>query len=255
MAKRKTEDKTIDILKLETGTLDVCLLGTKGIILNRMSEKAKHELWMPRKKTAADRAGLKHDPLAEFRAAPYTLRDDSSPTYLAILATALKSSLRNAALVVPGAKKTEIGRLTWINAEYVGVFGIPKIIISVTRSADMNRTPDIRTRCIIPHWALRFKIEYVMPHLTHTIVAQLLAAAGLTMGLGDWRPEKGSGNYGQFTIVDPTDEVFQEIVTTGGRAAQIAAMQQPECYDAESEEMLAWFESETRRRGISVVGG
>ena len=33
-----------DILKVSTGTFECCILGNSPLILNRMSEKAKHEL-------------------------------------------------------------------------------------------------------------------------------------------------------------------------------------------------------------------
>jgi hypothetical protein len=68
--------------------------------------------------------------------------------------------------------------------------GVPKIFSSITRSADINKTPDVRTRAIVPKWACKVDITYVRPVLNHTVISNLFATAGITMGVGDWRPEK-----------------------------------------------------------------
>jgi hypothetical protein len=252
MAVRKntSREDVSEILQVTQGQFDCCLLGTSPMILNRMSEKAKHELLMPRgRKTATEKAtSLKHVPVDEYRASVYRIADQSAPTYLAHLSTAFKGALRTAALDMPGAKKSQIGRLTYIHGDYVGIFGVPKLFMSVTRSADINKTPDIRTRAIVPAWACKLTVTFVRPLMQAQAVANLLAAAGLTIGVGDWRPEKGAGNYGQFKLVDASDPEFLAVVAAGSRAAQIAALETPVCYDEETAEMLAWYDEEVGRR-------
>jgi hypothetical protein len=235
-----------EVLKITTGTFECYVLGTSPIILNRMSEKVQRELLLPRgRKTEVEKATtLKHDPIAEYRASPYTLKDTKQPTLLAQLATAFKKALMTAALDMPGARKAQIGRLTWIEGEHVGLYGVPKLFMRTTRSADMNRTPDVRTRAIVPEWAARLEVTFVQPLITAQSVANLLAAAGITVGVGDWRPEKGAGNYGQFRIVDKDDPAFKRVVATGGRAAQQAAIDRPVCYDDETTELLSWYHDE-----------
>jgi hypothetical protein len=258
MATRKSTGNTaeaVDILQVERGEIDLCVLGTSGIVLNRMSEKAKRELLMPKgRKTATEKATtLKHHPLDEYRASAYTLRADEAPTYLAILATAFKGAMATAALDLPGAKKAQIGRLTYVNGDYVGIYGIPQLFMSIVRSADMNKTPDVRTRAIIPQWACRISVTFIRPLMRPQAVANLLAAAGLSVGVGDGRPEKGKFSYGQFELVGPTDERFLRVVATGGRQAQRDAIETPACYDDETTELLAWFEDERARRNLRGV--
>lgn len=250
-----TEREVSDYIKVKDDTVHCYVVGTSPIICNRMSEKAKHELLMPRgKKTASEKATtLKHDPIAEYQASPYRLKDPKAPTLIAVLATAFKGSLRTAALDMPGAKKSQIGRLTWVTGEHVSIYGVPKLFMSVTRSADMNRTPDIRTRAILPEWAAKVSINYVEPLIKMQAVVNLLAAAGITVGVGDWRPEKGAGNYGQFKIVSPTDPEYLRIVKQGGRAAQEEAMKNPVCYDDDSTEMLSWYTDELSKRQLRGV--
>lgn len=260
MAKAKTSTPdagAVDILQVERGTLEVCVLGTSPIILNRMSEKARHELLLPRgRKGAVEKATtLKHNPLEEFRASAYTLPDGAPmpPTLLAVLATSFKGAMATAALDLPGAKKAQIGRLTYVNGDRVSLYGLPQLMMSIVRSADMNKTPDVRTRAIVPAWACFLSVTYIKPLMRPNAVANLLAASGLTIGVGDWRPEKGKGNYGQFEIVSPTDERFTEIVKYGGRVPQIEAMETPICYDDETTTLLAWFEGELANRNLRGV--
>jgi hypothetical protein len=254
--KKPTNDSgEISIIEIQTGTITVAVVGTTPLILNRLAEKAKHELLLPApRKTAADKASnLKHNPLDEFRASPVRLRDPGAPTLLALPSTAFKGALRTAALDLPGAKKSQIGRLTYLPGEYVPIYGIPQVYSTIVRSADMNRTPDVRTRCIVPRWAAVLSITFVRPLMREQAIANLLAAAGLTVGVGDFRPEKGAGTYGQFSVVGADDPQLLEIMQTGGRAAQEAALQDPEAYDDDTAELLAWFDVEVRRRGFKVA--
>ena len=250
-AKKEAE---IDVLKVDHGRLDFCVLGTTPIILNRMSEKVLHELLMPKgRKTAAEKASsLKHNPMAEFQASAYQDPDPKAPTLLQHLSSAFKGALKSAALDLPGANKSQIGRLTWVNGERISIYGVPEIFLSVTRSADINKTPDVRTRCIVPQWACRVSVSFVRPMLREQAVANLLASAGITQGVGDWRPGKGSGTYGQFELVSADDPRFTHIVQHGGRAVQMAAMEAPQAYDEDSAEMLAWFTTESKKRGFDT---
>jgi hypothetical protein len=174
MAKPKsTPEEITSFLKVSTHSFDCCIVGTSPLVLNRMSEKAKHELLMPKgRKNAVERAtSLKHIPIDEYRA--------SQPTLLALMSTSFKGALRTAALDMPGAKKAQIGRLTYIPGDYVGIYGIPKLYMAIVRSADMNKTPDVRTRAIVPEWACSLRVTFVEPLIRVQAIANLLAAAGL----------------------------------------------------------------------------
>ena len=125
--------------------------------------------------------------------------------------------------------------------------------MAITRSADMNRTPDVRTRAILPEWACKLRITFTKPILREQSIANLLAAAGFQSGVGDWRQEKGSGSYGSFKLVSADDKDFLRIVKTQGRKVQQDALDTPIAYNSETEEMLAWFNVETKRRGFKVA--
>ena len=255
--KQSSDAGEISILEVFQGTFDVYILGVSPFIYNAMSEKARHELLMPApRKNAAERAAnLKHNPIEEYRNSAYVNLDPKAATKLNFPSAGFKKALSSAALDIPGAAKAQIGRLVWTEGDRVDFYGVPKLMCSITRSADMNHTPDVRTRAILPEWACRLSIRFKRPILKEQTVANLLAAAGLTQGVGDWRQQKGSGSYGQFKLVSTDDPDFVRVRKAGGRDAQIAALEKPEFYDDETEKLMLWFDEELKRRGGAPRNG
>ena len=250
MVVKKSESREVQIVQVAKGQVDFCILGTSPIVLNRMSEKARRELLLPRKKTAADRAqSLKHNPYDEFKASPYINHDEKGPTYLQHLASAFKGAVAAAALDVPGSSKAQIGRLCWVEGERVDLYGIPELFMAIVRSADMNKTPDVRTRAIVPKWACRISISFSKPILNETAITNLLAFAGFSQGTGDGRNGKGKLTYGSFEIVSADNADYLHLLKHCGRKPQMAAMDEPKFYDAETEELYEWFQEEIKRRG------
>lgn len=241
----------IQIKDIKRSSAVIKIIGTSPLITNRMAMKAWHELLAPKKKTAADRANnLKHDPLREFRDSPYLIDDSKAPTLIGVMASGFKKAMATAAMRVGGAKKTEISQLVYVPGELINVYGLPRVFMAITRSADMNRTPDVRTRCVVPEWAIELPVTWVEGTLNMTSIVNLLNAAGFVCGVGDWRQEKGSGSFGSFTLVtDENEAEFERIKAEGGRAAQLEAFAKPVAYNNETAEMLTWFDSEIKARG------
>jgi hypothetical protein len=247
------DSSKIEVLQIDRGVVRVCILGTAPLILNRMSQKAKMQLLAPTgRKTGAERAtNLKHDPLQEYKDSVYR-RFGNSPntkTLLEFPTSAFKDALGTAALDIPGARKSQIGRLVSVSSFNVPIWGIPKMYMAVVRSADMNKTPDIRTRAIVEQWATEIEIAYIKPQLNQGTIAKLLAAAGMLAGVGDFRQEKGKGSFGQFELVGPEDPRFLEIQATGGAEAQKEAMENPGFYDQETETLYTDFQAFLAQRG------
>lgn len=175
--KKDGQEKSVLVVRAEEAIFNAVLVGRSPLVINRMSEKAKHELLWPRRKTTAYKEQtMKHDPIQEFRDSIHRLESPSEPTLLGIPSASPKLACAAAALDTPGAKKAQVGRLTWVFGNYLPVYGMPKIYMTVVRMADMNRTPDIRTRCIVPEWAVRVRIRYVTPILNESSMATLLVS-------------------------------------------------------------------------------
>jgi hypothetical protein len=250
MAKSTTKTTEIEVVTLLQEEVTFCIRSVTPFFCNRVAEKAKRELLLPRGRlTAAQKAGnLKHDPLSEFRNSPY-LRKGDGPTRIMMRATAFKGAIAQAAIDMPTAvAKTQINRLTFVVGEMVPIWGIPRLNMDIVRSADMARTPDVRTRAKIDEWASRVTIRYTLPMLNSTAVSTLLAASGMIIGIGDFRQEKGKGSNGLYEIVPEDDSNFRRICAEGGMAQQDTALAEPECSDSETEDLLAWYEEEVQRR-------
>jgi hypothetical protein len=246
--KTKDESAEVEIMRLNTHTINFRVLGVTPLILNRMSEKAKRELLYPsRKKNAAEReTSLKHEPLEEYRASPYRNRDPKEPTLLHLPSGMFKRALGTASLDIPGAFKSQIGRLCSIVSTQVNLFGKPVLKADVVRTAGMAKTPDIRFRACLPEWCCTVQVRYV-DRLSPQSVVNLFAASGITVGIGDNRVEKGAGDFGQFDLVSENDEDWNRVATQG-RDVQLLGLESPEFYDLESEDLVSWFYAELDRR-------
>jgi hypothetical protein len=252
-AEKNTE--TIEIVELQEGEVLCCILGTSPLIMNRLAEKARQELLIGgEKKNAAERkATLKHDPVFEFRSSLYRAIDDSRPTRLHFPVGGFLKAMATAALRIPGANKTAVLQLvTTVGVDPrfefdASIYGIPQLYTTIVRQSDQNRTPDIRTRGIIPMWGCPLKVRFIKPGLTERTVINLLAGAGKVAGLGDNRRERG-GLFGSFRIVSANDPEYTKLTKIAGRKAQDEAILSPDFYNAETEELVRWFFVEAKRR-------
>jgi hypothetical protein len=251
MATKKKTSGPIEIPPMKQTYMTFWLLGLTPFICNRMADKAWRELLFPKKK-GGPRSALKHVPMAEFRSSPYVSKNDDDPTLIRHIATSVKKAMRGAALDIDGVTGTKIDRNVWILDEFIPIYGVPQLGMHIVRSADINKTPDVRTRACIPKWCTKITVRFMETHLTKKGVANLIATAGVTQGLGDWRNEKGSASYGSFEIVDEDHPEVQALIKTGCRKPQIAGMKDPEFFNSEADELFEWFNEEADRRGVEV---
>lgn len=250
MPKTKEDTKTnIVVQKIQTHEVTFNVLFDSPLIMNRFQLKAWQELLFPSEyKNRAERAqNLKHNPIEEFRGSVYRNRDVKRPALIHMPSGAFHAALAAAALDLPGSSKAKIERLTQVVSTQVDLFGLPQMYMAMVRNSDMNRTPDVRTRAIFPEAAAQVTIRFTRPMLTEGTVGALFGGAGVIVGIGDWRPQKG-GSFGTFRLVGEKDKDFARIVRTQGRAAQLKALESPVCYDLDTEELYAWFCTELIRR-------
>lgn len=252
MAKAKTET-TIEIAPIQMARLSCYIIGRTPLIMHRFSKKAREQLLFPKGRiNSAEKAeNLKHDPLTEYRETIYLNRDEARPSLVHLPAGMFQKALASAALDMPGASKSQILRLVSIASTQIDMFGKPMMSMEMVRSSDMAKTPDVRTRAIFPEWCCKIEIEFVSTLLKPNQIVNLLAAAGMIVGIGDWRPQKG-GSHGKFAIVEENDADYRRIVKEGGKAVQLKAYQDPMAYDADTEELFAWFNAEAARREKAV---
>lgn len=252
--KKADQSAEISVLKVNSRTIKFHIIGSSPMIFNAVSEKAKRELLYPKgRMTTADKAAnIKHDPVMEYKNSVYRSVGANAPTRLIFPSTAFKKGLMTAALDMPGnASKAKIGRLTWVEGTHVNIYGVPSLMMGIVRMADIGRTPDVRTRAILTKWAATVEITFISPMLKEESLSDLFQFSGLICGIGDFRQEKGSGNFGQFYATTPDDPEYMDIIANGGVAAQDAALNtdNPPCFDSETENLLAWWKEQRETRG------
>lgn len=258
MTKTTITEKTAQIVEMDSVAMEVWVIGNRPMIQHPFNQKAKRELLFPTgRKTASDKLkSLKHNPMEEFRESIY--RTDEGDTAICFPATGFKAGCGTAALEVPGIKKTTVNRCLRVlgdcqMGDMVSIYGIPQMYMSMVRASDINRTPDVRTRCIIPTWVAKFVIRYIRPNFSSNDVLALIANAGMIAGVGDDRVEKGHGAFGSYTVASPNDPFVKQIVKAGGRKAQEEAIQNPEFYDDQTRDLYTWVEEELTKRGPIAV--
>jgi hypothetical protein len=249
--KKAETDGGLHIEALKRGRVTLRMIGETPFYFNSMSAKALRTLLIGGgKKTAAEKKELKHNPEEEFRDSVYRL--PGGPTLLGFPAPGVKAAMATAALETAGVTKTSVNRLIFLPEQRIKIWGTPRLKMDVVRSADMAKTPDVRTRAFLREWAAEVDIAFVTPTLSHNSIVSLLANAGQIVGIGDFRQERGKGSYGTFSVHG--DNMADDVAArwndlqTQGRAVQEAAMMEPECEDAETAELMEFLRGERKRR-------
>lgn len=247
--KAKAETAEISVKPLKRASVRLRIIGETPLFQNRMAEKAMQQLLVGgRKKTKADRAEIKHDPVAEFRSSVEMM--DGGATALGLRVVAVKAAMATAALDTAGLTKASTQRLIFMPGDLTALYGTPKLRLDVVRSADIAKTPDVRSRAFFPKWGAEIEIQYIVPQLSAQSIVSLLCNAGILVGVGDYRQEKGKGAFGSFRVIGEgqQDAEWDELVANHGRAAQVAALEQPEYADKDTSDLMEFFFEERTRR-------
>jgi hypothetical protein len=242
---------TMEIHALKQGRVKLRMIGQTPMYFNSMGAKAWRDLLVGGgRKTAAQKKEIKHNPEQEFRDSVY--KKSSGDTYLCFPAAGVKGAMATAALETGGITKTSVQRLIFLPESQIQIWGKPYLKMDIVRSADMNKTPDVRTRAYLPNWCAEVDIKFVTPTLSTMSIVSLLQNAGTIVGIGDFRQEKGRGSYGTFSVAGSEDMgEYQEIwddITQEGRAVQELAMENPECADEQTAELMQFIQEERLRR-------
>lgn len=251
MAIKKAEaDIGLHIEPLKQGRATIKLIGRTPLYFHAMSAKARMSLTVGGgKKTAAEKKEIKHNPEEEYRDSVYS--QGKGDTLLCFPAAGIKAAMATAALETAGVTKTSVQRLIFLPQDKVNVWGKPYLKMDVVRSADMARTPDVRTRAFLPRWCAEVDIAFITPTLSLHSVVSLLSNAGVIVGIGDYRQEKGRGGFGTFSVAGDDPGEFADIwndLMGEGRAVQQQAMDHPEMADDDTASLMAMVRGERMRR-------
>ena len=225
--KKETKPAGLTVERLKQSTIKLKIVGTGPLIYNSMSLKAMSTLFMgAAKKTAAQKRDIKHNPEEEFVDSCYINGQDGA--HLSFPSTGIKRGMATSALETEGVTKASINRGIYVVGEHINIWGKPYMNMSVVRSSDINRTPDIRTRAKLPRWCSEVTIRFISPTFTQNNITSLLTNAGTLCGLGDWRIEKG-GPMGGYKLKETSDQkLWDELTKEEGATCQKLALDNPE---------------------------
>jgi len=187
--------------------------GTSPLIQHKWSQKALAQLRM----TAQERRKLPkvgRDPEAEASGAMYQL-EDGSPAFPIL---SFKAALINAAHKDLGIEKTLVKKALFLPndayyrvAEDTIIEGVSKHVLLAplyTESGPViredivrvgNNQTDLRYRPEFADWSVNIVIQIDSDLLNEQDVINLVNRAGFSVGIGEWRPEKG-GENGRFEL-------------------------------------------------------
>lgn len=200
MAAKKTAQKDVITLPaLRVRRMAVRIRGTSPLIVNCWSEKAKREIadkqqGKPRLKKAAK------DPTAEYNAARYVVEGKDC-----IPAVGVKKALM-AAAVFADLFKTTTGMSLFVIGELGGGQWIPlrfdhrRMREDTVRVGTVSKSADLRYRPEYTGWSVEFVVEFNESAISAEEVLNLVRIAGFSVGLHEWRPQKGGGDFGRFEL-------------------------------------------------------
>lgn len=189
---KATAPAVIEIPPIEIKTYILRVVGDSPLIVHAWSAKAKQEMLDKQMGKARGKKEPK-DPNADYEGAFYRLAS-GTPGFPTI---AFKAAAVNAARQVEGLTMTFLRGAFHTVGELVEIEGIPHMREDMVRVG--MGTADIRFRPEWVEWAVNLVVRLNTRSLTLEQLIHLFNQAGFSVGVGEWRPEKG-GRNGMFHV-------------------------------------------------------
>lgn len=232
MATKPIEEK-IAIPAPNFKQLGIKIKGSTPLIFHKWSEKAKA---MIRDKQAmkAKSSREKRDPVEEYLNSFYYDIDGN----IAFPSLSIKQALVGAARSIEGITMAELRGSVFVLGDIDGfipvlindqrikpstpnlegpfrenIFGVDPNISDIEMREDMVRvgmgSADLRYRGQVKKWEMSFIVNFNANKLSAEQVLNLIQYAGLSSGLGEWRPER-NGISGTFEISNTSEEALEK---------------------------------------------
>lgn len=222
MAKAKTSKQqtpsndSIKIAALKRTAMKIAIVGDTPLIVHAWSHKAK--LMMLAKHMGKPLDRFIKDPYEDFIQSMYRFEDRN----YGFPVVAIKEAMATVTADLAGAARAQIYRnvsVTGRRGFQIGVFAdlqsphelgeifspnAPQMREDMVRLSGMTRDPDIRYRAEFWPWAMEFSMAFDDQIFDSENLLNLLARAGFSVGLGEWRQEKGGSN-GLFHPAEPRE--------------------------------------------------
>jgi len=193
------EGTTLVIRAPKRGRLRIRVIGETPLIMHRWSEKAVKEMLDKQRGVKSLTKREAKDPQQDYEASMYRMPDGSG---FAFPAVAFKSAMVSACREIDGLTMAQARQLFHVRGlddpEYVRIEGEPRMRQDTVRVA--NGAADIRFRGEFVSWSADMEIDFNAAVLKAEDVANLLAYAGASVGIGERRPEREGNSFGLFKV-------------------------------------------------------
>jgi len=197
MATKSKNSKEITITELTFAQVEIKIIGKTPLIVHRFDEKSKKQ--MLDKQTKKELKGKEaKDPQQQYLNSIYFFKDGRRTGFPA---NGFKAAMVRAGKQL-GMIMTDLRGQFWLlddGENLIEINGTHRLREDVVRLN--GGTADIRFRAEYPVWEATVRIEYIPNLIGEDQLVSLLQLAGVSCGIGEWRPEKcNSGTYGTFTL-------------------------------------------------------
>lgn len=203
----------LQIQRIKHQTVIVPIIGTAPLIVHNFSEKAKRQ--MLEAQQGVKKLKVNRDPESEYEASFYRLADEQGNNvgYGFPVLGFKNATISAARLFGKAVKMTELKQFLFFEGvitpgdpqALVQINGEPSMREDVVRLAGVTRSADLRFRAQFLTWDAALTITFVENCISLESVLSLVDAAGRTVGVGEWRPER-KGESGTF-IIDEDKEI------------------------------------------------
>lgn len=212
MAKAKSNNpatpkgELIKIAALKRTVAKVTIFGDTPLIVHAWSQKARMEMLAKQMGKTLPRS-IK-DPYDDFLQSIYRY-DDGNYGFPVV---AVKAAMATVTADLPDVKRAQIHRnvvMTGRRGFQLGAFldikapmelaelfspNPPSVREDMVKLSGIQKVPDLRYRAEFSPWALEFTMAYDPQMFASESLMNLLGRAGFTVGLGEWRQERGGSN-------------------------------------------------------------
>lgn len=210
MAKTVTSEILIQVPKINLQNMAINIVGVTPLIVHKWSEKAKKEM-LDKMMGNKTKAREHKSPVRDFIEATYWLSEQpkefTEEAFEQSIADGAKFGFPSISFKIAAASaayrnkiskdKVSIMGAFYINGEFVEINGDP--VMREDMVTVNNGSPDIRYRPEFKEWTARLNITYNADVITPVELVNLINLSGFSVGVGEWRPEKG-GQFGMFKV-------------------------------------------------------
>lgn len=194
----RTTATPVKIQPLKIARTIIAVRGVSPLIVHNWSEKAKRQ--MLEKQTSGKKASKKDlkVPQEDFESSRYLNADGLECIKTASFAKSLVTAARWTEM-----RMTEVRGVFFVVGELIPILTPDGKPAKGVMRDDMVRvfggTADIRFRACYEQWCTNLLVEYNENALQLSQLFELVNLAGFSVGVAEWRPEKG-GQYGRFEV-------------------------------------------------------